>query len=65
MKIVYPLETEISECPVDRMSQAQMVEFARIMRQYRPWLNDLPIRIPRGLIPGLSHVRQLKERTGI
>lgn len=65
IKIVYPLETEISECPLDRMSQAQTVEFARIMRQYRPWLNDLPIKIPRGLIPGLSHVRQLKERTGI
>ena len=65
VKIVLPKEMEISECQMTKFSKADLIAFAQGMRKYRPWLNDLPIGLPRELLPGLEHVRKLKERTGI
>ena len=65
VKLVLPKEMEISECLMTKFSKADLIAFAQGMRKYRPLLNDLPIQLPRQLLPGLKHIKKLKERTGI
>lgn len=65
VRVVDPKEMEIRECPMSEFSNGDVIAFAKVMRKYRPWLNDLPIRLPRELLPGIDHVRKLKERSGI